>query len=338
MHQGLAQNSVALVTGASGFSGSLLVRKLVACGVEVRAIARQSSDLTQFGSLALKWFRGDVFDPETIKTASQGVDYIFHLAAAYREAGIKDETYFKVHVESTRLLAEAAIKNPNFKRFIHISTVGVHGHIDNPPAAEDYRFSPGDVYQETKAQAELWLHQFAKSNKLPYCVIRPAAIYGPADKRLFKVFKLASKPFFPILGNGKCLYHLIHVDDLCDAIILAATAESALGQAFIIGNPNANSLSEIATIISKELGRKTRVIRIPAEPFFLLAALCEAVCKPLGLSPPIYKRRVAFFTKDRSFDTTKMQTVLGYVPKYSSFEGLIETTRWYVENKWLKRI
>ena len=202
-----------LVTGATGFTGSVLTRKLVQAGLQVRAIARPSSCTDALKDLDVRWYRGDVFDPETVRQAGEGADYVFHVAAAYREAKSSDEIYEKVHITSTQLLARAALANKNFKRFIHVSTVGVHGHIDRPPADENYPFHPGDVYQKTKAAAERWLREFAAANPLPFTVIRPAAIYGPGDRRLLKVFKMAARGWLLVLGYGKCLYHLIYVEE-----------------------------------------------------------------------------------------------------------------------------
>jgi nucleoside-diphosphate-sugar epimerase len=325
-----------VVTGATGFTGSLLVRKLVERGAAVTAIARASSNRSPLADLSINWITGDVFDREAVAQAVKGAEYIFHVAAAYREPGITDEQYERVHVTSTKLLAEAALGEPTFKRFVHVSTVGVHGHIDSPPADETAPFHPGDVYQVTKAEAEKWLHAFAAEKNLPYTVIRPAAIYGPGDKRLLKIFKLAKRKFFPVLGYGKGLYHFIHVDDLTEIILLAALHPRAAGEAFIAGNPAADQLVSVARIIADEIGnRGLTIVRVPAWPFFLLAFLCEKVCGFIGVAPPIYRRRVAFFTKDRSFDTRKLSQRLGYVVRRSSEEGLRETARWYVTNGWL---
>ena len=325
-----------LVTGATGFTGQVLVRKLLAAGAIVRAIARGSSEISVFTDLKIEWIRGEVFDPELVSKAVAGVSYIFHVAAAYRQAKISDLTYHQVHVQSTKLLAQAALSEAKFERFVHVSTVGVHGHIDNPPADENYRFSPGDVYQRTKAEAEIWIREFATANSLPLTVIRPAAIYGPGDRRLFKVFKMASKTICPILGQGRCLYHLIHVDDLANIMISAALSSETVGQVLIAGNSQASSLLEMIDIISGVLGNKPRVIRLPVWPFYLAGFGCESICKPLGIEPPIYRRRVAFFTKDRAFDTQKMQKLLNYHYLYSNETGLIQTTKWYVEQGWLQ--
>ncbi len=326
-----------LVTGATGFTGALLARKLVRSGLEVHAIARASSNLEALRDLHIHWHRGNVFDEAVVAEATQGVDYIFHVAAAYREARHADAMYAQVHVLSTQLLARAALKNPAFKRFVHVSTVGVHGHIANPPADELYSMCPGDIYQQTKADAELWLRNFAQKKSLSYTVIRPAAIYGPGDTRLLKFFRMASHRILFLLGRSQCLYHLIHVDDLTNIMILAATHPAARDEIFICGNPDCVTLDQMARIVAGELGNRFHLVRLPAFPFFLAADVCEWVCRKLGVEPPIHRRRLAFFTKDRSFNTRKLREKLGYQVRYSNEAGLIQTTRWYCERGWLKR-
>lgn len=325
-----------LVTGATGFAGINLTRKLVAAGLKVSAIARKSSDLTPLDDLDIRWFRGDVFDEAAIVDAVAGQEYVFHLAAAFREAKSTEKDYWNVHVKSTQLLTREAFKQPLFKRYVHVSTVGVHGHIATPPATEQYPFSPGDDYQRTKLEAELWLNEFGAKNNFPYTIIRPAAIYGPGDRRLLKLFKMALKPFFPLLGKGKCLYHLVHVDDLTNTFLLAATHPDAVGETFISGAEESIGIAEIGSIVADHFGKKIKVLRLPIGPFYLAGDICEMICRPLHIEPIIYRRRAAFYSKDRSFDVSKMKNVLGYHPRHTNKEGIIETARWYVEQGWLK--
>jgi nucleoside-diphosphate-sugar epimerase len=332
---GIPSGARVLVTGATGFTGQVLVRKLCSLGVKVRAIARSTSSRENLAGLPVEWFEGQVYEPAVIAEAMQGVEYVLHVAAAYRDPSLADSEYTRVHVESTRHLAQAALGQRSFKRFVLVSTVGVHGHIEQPPANEQSPFNPGDIYQRTKAEAEQWLHGFARQKNLSYAVIRPAAIYGPGDRRLLKVFRMAKAPFFVMLGRGRCLYHLIHVEDLCEAIIRAAWHPAAEGEAFICGDPQSIALEDMGRIIAAELGRPFRPVRLPAAPFFALADLTEAICRPLKLSPPIYRRRVAFFTKDRSFDTRKIRETLGFAYKWQTADGLRDTARWYVDHKWL---
>ncbi len=332
----IPQGTKVLITGATGFTGSLLLKKLINAGLIVNAIARPSSDTSEFNGLNVRWFRGNVFDEEIIKQATQNVEYIFHIAAAYREAKHPDDYYRKVHLTSTQLLAKYALQNTNFKRFIHCSTVGVLGHIKNPPANEETPLNPGDIYQKTKAEAEVWLKRFAAENNLPYVIIRPAAIYGPGDKRLLKFFKMASKRIMILPGFTRGLYHLIHVDDLTNVLLLSATHPNALNQTFICGNPEASSLEKIARNVAKALNRKLFIIRVPVTPLFLLADICEWLCKKINVEPPLHRRRVAFFTKDRSFDTTKLTSLLGYNFVHSEEDGISETAMWYKNAGWLK--
>lgn len=324
-----------LVTGATGFTGIVLTRKLVNAGLKVSAVARKSSNLTPLNDLDITWFRGDVFDEKIMRQAVAGQEYIFHVAAAFREAKSTEKDYWNIHVRSTQIICEEALKNPEFKRYIHVSTIGVHGHIENPPATEEYRFSPGDGYQRTKLQAEEWLNEYATGNNFPYTIIRPAAIYGPGDRRLLKLFKMALKPFFLLLGNGKCMYHLVHVDDLTNSFIIAATHPAALGETFISGANEPIAIADIAGIVSQHFSKKMKILRLPIGPFFLAGDICEAICKPFKIEPPIYRRRVAFYSKDRSFDISKMRNILGYTPKHGNKEGIIETADWYVKQGWL---
>jgi len=328
------KNHRVLVTGGTGFTGRHLVRKLCNMGCEVHVIARSSSDRGDLASLPIAWHVGDVFDPDVVREAMEGVHYVYHLAAAFRENKIGDEIYRKVHVDSTRLLAEEALSNPEFQRFVHVSTIGLHGHIQQPPADENAPFSPGDIYQQTKLEGEQWIRQFAEHRPLPLTVIRPAMIYGPEDRRFLKVFKLAKLLVVPILGFGRGWMHLIHVDDLTDFMLHVVNTQGTLQQVFICGNTRPILFRDAVKAINRKLGKKSLFIRLPATPFFALGYLCEKIFPPFNIEPPLFRRRVAFFTKDRIFNTAKMQKT-GFKPKQDGIDGLHTTLNWYREQKWI---
>ncbi|NKB76820.1 MAG: NAD-dependent epimerase/dehydratase family protein [Gammaproteobacteria bacterium] len=321
-----------LVTGATGFTGQVLAKKLVAAGANVRAIARKSSVLGDLEPLDIQWYRGDVFDPGIIDQAVDGVHYIFHLAAAFREVKSSTEGYRLVHVTSTELLAKAVIGKQEFECFVHVSTVGVHGHIEVDRADEDYRFAPGDDYQNTKLEGELWLRDFAKENNIPFSVVRPAPIMGPGDMRLLKMFRMVNKGFFLMLGGGKGMYHLVHVDDLTNVMLLSGITPEARSEVFIAAGDEPLGMVEIAKIIAEKIGKKVRIIRLPITPFYAAAYLCERILPPLGIQPPIYRRRVDFYTKDRQFDNSKSRKLLNYEFKYTNELGIEETANWYKKN------
>ena len=319
-----------LVTGATGFSGQALCRKLAKAGARIRAIARHSSNISTLDDINIEWMRGDVFDESVLKSAVEGVNYIFHIAAAFNQEMESEEDYRKVHVYSTQILARLVTGKPDFVRFMHVSTVGVHGHIEIERADEEYRFSPGDAYQRTKLEAELWLVEYSKETGLPYSVVRPGPIYGPGDKRLLKLFKMAKMGFVLMLGKGQGMSHLIHIDDLTNIFILAATREEAQGQAFIAASNDAPiSIIDLGKMIGKHMGKGVKTIRLPLWPFYLAADVSSAVFPKLGLQPPIYRRRVDFYTKDRQFDNSKLRRLLGYESNVGIEEGIEETVRWY---------
>jgi len=324
------KDQLVLVTGATGFTGQALCRKLLKAGARIRAIARSSSNISALNDVDIEWVRGNVFDKETLAVAAEGVNYIFHVAAAFNEEMESEEDYRKVHVYSTQILAKLVTGKPEFKRFLHVSTVGVHGHIEVERANETYRFSAGDAYQRTKLEAEEWLAQYSTKSGLPYTVVRPAPIYGPGDKRLLKFFKMAKMGFVLMLGKGKGMFHMVHVDDLTNIFLLAASKEEALGEVFIAVSDDAPiSIIEMGKTIGKHIGNRIRIVHLPLWPFYLAADISSAVFPRLGLKPPIYRRRVDFYTKDRKFDNRKVRELLDYNSTMDNETGLEQTVRWY---------
>ena len=331
----LPPGSRALITGATGFTGSNLVRKLLRQGIDVVAIARKTSNLKPFENLPIKWFKGDVFDPDLVAAATTNVNYIFHMVTPFREAKSPDIGYHNVHVLSTQLLAKAALEQPDFRRFVHVSTIGVHGHIADPPGDENCPLKPGDIYQQTKLDGEIWIKEFGKQTGLPVTVVRPAGIYGPGEKRLLKIYKMAMQGWVPAIGNGSNLLHFVHVDDLTNFFIHTATHPQAVAEVFICGSQQAMTFRDMVKLISDYYRVSARFISLPAGPLFALGDLCELIFRPLGIEPPIYRRRLAFYTKDRSFNTSKMQKLLNFAPTHADKDGLVELAQWYLDHGWL---
>jgi nucleoside-diphosphate-sugar epimerase len=317
-----------LVTGASGFAGGVLTKKLIEQGHNVRVMVRDKAKLKLPRVPSMEVFEGDIIDKKAVDSAVNGVEKVFHIAGLFRQAGIVDQVYWDTNVGGTENLLDSALRF-GIKRFVHCSTVGVHGHIADPPANETYRFAPGDIYQVTKLEGEKRAVSFYKETGLPISVIRPGPIYGPGDLRLLKLFKLASRNITPILGKGTIYFNMVYVDDLADAFILASEKKEAIGEVFIAGGPENITLNEIVDFIAEIRGKPKTKIHLPAKPIQILGSLCEKVCIPLGIEPPIYRRRVDFFTKSRAFDISKARKLLNYQPKVSIFDGLQRTVNWY---------
>jgi len=269
----------------------------------------------------------DITDPAGVARAVEGAGTVYHLAAAYREASHEEEGYWRVNVGATKNLLEAATA-ARVDRFVHCSTVGVHGHIANPPADESEPYKPGDAYQRTKCEAEVMALAYARDHRLPVAVARPTAIYGPGDTRLLKMFRMIAKGTFVILGSGDIYYHMVYIDDLIQGLRLLGRHPAAVGEVFILGGERYYPLPMIASTVAGILGVRPPWLRLPAGPFQLAGSLCEAICVPFGVEPPIYRRRVDFFTKSRAFSIDKARRILGYSPNVSLEAGLRRTLDW----------
>lgn len=319
-----------LVTGAAGFTGKALTLKLCQLGLDIRILVRDKSRLDSSFSKKVDVVEGDIIDDYLVDNAVKGVDKVFHIAALFRQANLPDKIYWDVNVKGTENLLKSSLKH-GVKKFVHCSTIGVHGHIENPPADEKYRFSPGDIYQVTKLEGERLVKSYHKNTGLPVTIIRPCTIYGAGDLRLLKLFKIASLRIIPIIGNGEVYLHMVYIDDLVNAFILASDNNKAIGESFIIGGPEYVTLNKLFKTIAEILNKPKRVIHLPAIPFQLAGTLCEAISIPFGINPPIYRRRVDFFTKSRAFDIAKSTEILGFTPIESTRTGLIKTYNWYAE-------
>ncbi len=316
-----------LVTGATGFTGKALCERLVENGEQVTAFVRPSSEIKYLQEIGVNCVAADITSKEDVAKNFTSFDCVYHIAAAYRTEHSTEDMFTLVNVEATRNLLDAA-KECGVGRFVHCSTVGVQGEIDDPPADENYRFKPGDHYQESKKEGELLALRYFQEG-LPGTVFRPVGIYGPGDTRFLKLFRPVSKGLFVMIGSGKVLYHMTYIDDLIDGILLCGSRKEALGEVFTLGGEHYTTLRELVDQIAEVLGKSNTGIRIPYTPVYLASVLCDKVCKQIGVSPPIYPRRVEFFSKDRAFSIDKAKRMLGYAPKISLQEGLSRTARWY---------
>lgn len=320
--------SKVLVTGATGFAGSHLAKRLIEQGRDVRIFARRGADVSKSELIGAEVFYGDLAEGDSIARSLDGVETVFHIAALFRNAKMPDRAYWAVNYDGTKTLLQESLRR-GVKRFVHCSTVGVMGHISNPPANEAAPYNPGDIYQTTKCEAEKEAIRLWKEQGLPVTVVRPAGIYGPGDTRWLKMFKGISAHRFPMVGSGKTLIHLVYIDDLVDAFLLASEKPAAVGQVYIAGGERYVSLNDFADAIASAVNRPMPKIHIPAGPVHFISGICEDVCRVIGVAPPLFRRRVDFFIKNRAFDISKARNDLGYAPKVDLREGIERTVDWY---------
>ncbi len=323
-----------LVTGATGFTGGHLVRRLRARGEDVRVLVRHPDRAADLAKLGAEVAKGDLTNPSSLVTAAAGVEVIYNIAALYRTAGLPSGQYRAVNALGVRAVIAAA-RAAGVRRVVHCSTVGVHGDVEHPPAGEDAPLRPGDVYQETKLEGESIGREAAASAGVELVIARPSGIYGPGDRRLFKLFGAIAKGTFVMVGAGNIFYHLTYIDDLCEGFVLCATVPQAAGRTYILAGGEVTTLDELVGIAAEVAKVPRPKRRLPVWPVWLAGALCEGVCRPLGIEPPLYRRRVDFFTKSRAFDISRARRELGFNPAIGLREGIGRTLEWYREQRWL---
>ncbi|MDO8677492.1 MAG: NAD-dependent epimerase/dehydratase family protein [Acidobacteriota bacterium] len=327
-----------LVTGATGFTGGHLAATLAARGNEVRALVRPKSrarfDRSPLAAAGVTGVEGDLTNLASMRRAVAGIEVVYHIAATYREAGQPNSAYRDINVQGTRHVLESA-REAGVRRVVHCSTGGVHGHVANPPANEDAPFNPGDVYQQTKLEAEQLAREFGKSSGLDVVVARPIGIYGPGDKRFLRMFRGLARGRFPLIGSGQVFYHLTFIDDLVEGFRLCGTVPAAAGRTYLLAGPRYTTLEALLGLVAKELNVEPPKMHLPVWPFWTAGLLCELACIPLRIEPPIYRRRVDFYTKSRAFDTTRARTELAFAPKVDLEEGIHRTADWYRSEGWL---
>jgi dihydroflavonol-4-reductase len=219
---------------------------------------------------------------------------------------------------------------------VHCSTVGVHGDVDSvSPANEDAPLHPGDIYQVTKLEGEQMARDTAERTGVPLTVVRPGPIYGPGDRRLLKLIGGVARRRFLLLGSGDPHFEMVYVDDLVEGFQLAAKTPDAVGRTYIIAGGQAPTLNELVHEIADVAHVPAPRFRLPVWPFTLAAAVCEGVCIPLGIEPPIFRRRVSFFTNNRWFDTSRARRELGFMPKIRLREGIRRTLESYRQLGWV---
>jgi dihydroflavonol-4-reductase len=323
-----------LVTGATGFTGGHLARALAARGYYVRALVRGIEPAARLRDAGIDLVPGDLRSDASLRQACRDVDVVYHIAAMYREAGLKDEVYRAVNAGAVRALVLAAAAE-RVTRVVHCSTVGVHGDVKHPPADEEAPLAPGDIYQHTKLEGERLAREAAAATGMEVVIARPTGIYGPGDRRLLKLFRGVARRRFIVLGAGRIYYHLTYIDDLIEGFRLCGETPAAAGRTYILAGGEVTTLDQLIALIAQAAGVAPPRLHLPVWPFWIAGAACEALCAPFGIEPPLYRRRVDFFTKSRAFDISRARRELGYAPRTGLREGIRKTLDWYQAAGWL---
>jgi nucleoside-diphosphate-sugar epimerase len=319
------------ITGATGFIGSRLALHCLEAGhsVSVLGIVRNDQERATADLLESKGAQvhvTSVADREGLAEVLDGVDVVIHLAAAQHEANVPDQHFHDVNVEGTHNMLDAAV-TAGVRRFVHGSSIGVYG--GGGTLRNDSPLEPDNIYGITKLGGEEVVRSY--DGKIEYVICRIAETYGPGDLRLIKLFKGVQKGRFPMIGRGENLHHLIYIDDLIEALLLAATRDTLSGETFVLAGERPTSTRDMVTIVARELGKTPPRVHVPMVPVMLVATLMQAVCRPLGIQPPLHPRRINFYRKSFDFSMKETREALGFQPRVDFEKGAAQTARWYRE-------
>lgn len=323
-----------LVTGATGFIGSSLVEKLVKDGQEVTVFSRQPGSPANLKRLKAALCYASFNEPDTLKEAARGKEIIFHLAGLINAPRELLHLYRQANVLTTRNLLRAADRSV-LRAFVYCSSVAVYGQLKNLPADEKTPPSPDNLYGQSKYEAEEVCLDFFKKEQMPVSIVRPTWVYGPRDRRTFKLFKAIKKGAFAIIGDGKIRIHPLFIYDLVNAFKLCAFNEKAGGKIFLIGGEETLDLNNLVSLIAKALGRIPPRLHIPLKLAKTGAFTLENLYRPFGKKPPLSRRRLEFFTRNQQFNISRARRELSFEPEYGLPEGINITVNWYRKEGWL---
>jgi dihydroflavonol-4-reductase len=325
-----------LVTGASGFVGSAVARKLVEAGFSVRALVRGTSPRAHLAGLDLEFFEGDLRDRKSLARATAGMRYLFHVAADYRLWARDPGEIFASNVEGTRNLMEAAMA-AGVERIIYTSSVATIALRFDGTAADEstpLREDQGiGAYKRSKIAAERLVEAMVAERGLPAVIVNPSTPIGPSDVRptpTGRIIVEAARGRIPaFIDTG---LNLVHVDDVASGH-LAALHHGKIGERYILGGQDV-LFSQILRDIAGLVGRRAARVRLPWRALIPVAFVAEAVANVTGREPFATMDGVRMAKYRMFFESTKAERELEYRSRPYT-EGLEDAVRWFSDAGYL---
>ncbi|MGE4220593.1 MAG: hopanoid-associated sugar epimerase [Alphaproteobacteria bacterium] len=326
-----------LLTGATGFVGAAVLRKLVAAGEAVRALTRPGSDRRNLAGIECEVVEGDLTDPASLRRAVAGCAGLMHVAADYRLWVPDPRVLYRANVDGTRDLLRAAAE-AGIGRIVYTSSVATLGlHADGTPADEATPVALADMigdYKRSKFLAEAEVGRLIAEEGVPAVVVNPSAPIGPRDVKPTPTGRLIVEaatgriPAFVDTG-----LNVVHVDDVADGH-MRAYAAGIVGERYILGGDDM-TLRGILTQVATLVGRQPPRVRLPRLPLYPVAFVAEAVARLTGRGEPLVtvdglrmSRKLMYFKSD------KARRELGYAPRPAA-DAIRDAIGWFRENGYL---
>jgi nucleoside-diphosphate-sugar epimerase len=314
------------VTGATGFIGGHVVRRLAAAGWHVRAVTQPGRRWTAPPGVEVA---AAPLVAAELTRACAGADVVVHLAALTRAPSARELR--AVNVEGTREVARAAAALG--ARLVHVSSLAAGGPGTSArPRREDDAPAPITAYGRSKLEAEVVV---AATSGLRWTIVRPALVYGPGDRNALPLFRLARRGLALVPPGAGAAWTFIHAEDVARAIERAAASPSADGQSVALGHPRIVTAEDLEAALAAAVGRRLRRVRVPGA-FLLLAAAAGELAWRLGRPLPVDRARLAELRAPGwvcSVDRARER--LGFEARIGLADGFADTARWYAQRGWL---
>ncbi|MEW6457390.1 MAG: NAD-dependent epimerase/dehydratase family protein [Acidobacteriota bacterium] len=310
------------VTGGSGFIGTHLIGYLANRGLELKILKhRRPINLNKVDKKTKKIeiIEGDIKNKDLLEKGLNEIDVVFHLAAAMASESISEKKFYEINVIGTKNLLDASLKN-NVKRFVHVSSAGVLGTVVGMIADETYPLSPMDSYERTKAEAEKVCREYI-TKEMDVIIVRPGWVYGPEDKRIYRLIEAIKNGYFFMIGNGENLQTPVYVDDLINGIFLTYE-KGKNGEIYNIAGDEILSIKDMILTIYRVLEKESEPVNVPLWLGKICSWLSQNAFKPLGIDIPLNKSSIGFFIKNKPLSIEKAKNHLNYSPKIKFSEGI----------------
>ncbi|HNW27122.1 MAG TPA: NAD-dependent epimerase/dehydratase family protein [Spirochaetota bacterium] len=318
----------ALVTGATGFIGSVLAKELMARGHGVRALAFPEEKVSELAEMGAEICRGDLTAPESLRGICDGVDTVFHLAGRVTDWGTRKQFYTAIYTATENLLKEAAGKASRFVYVSSLAAMGMGRHLKGVKETDPPRKS-GVYYNDAKADAEALVRSYHDAGTISCTIVRPANVTGPGSVWVRDIIDQMLKMPVPLFDRGRHPTSFVYVDSLVDGMIRAGTMDIARGKAYHFRDDWTATWGEYITFLGSLVGKRPRG-NIPFRLAWPLGLVMEKILNPLQVRSPLTRLNVGVLGRNNDIDTSLARAELGWrtiVPYREAMERIAAWVR-----------
>lgn len=333
----MAAKDIAFLTGASGFVGSAVARRLIAEGFAVRGLVRPTSNRANLKDAGLEIVEGDIRDANLMAKAVQGARYVFHVAADYRLWAPDPEEIIRTNTQGTRAVMEAAL-TAGVERVVYTSSVAtLRLNADGSPSNETMPLAAENAigaYKKSKILAERLVERMVADEGLPAVIVNPSTPIGPRDVRptptgrIVVEAALGRMPAYVETG-----LNLVHVDDVAEGHV-AALKQGTIGERYILGGQDM-TLGKMLAEIAHLAGRKPPTLKLPRQIIYPIAYGAEAMARITGREPFATVDGLRMAKYKMFFSSAKAERELSYRARPAK-EALAEAYRWFCDAGYIK--